>query len=70
MRKKGLEQWQHFYGGKGISPEEAASLFYLMRWRRSCERVRESVKEAVIQRIEQVKGKMMRAQRLRGPFHK
>lgn len=33
------------------------SLLYLMRWRRNSEQVKESVKEAVIQRVEQVKGK-------------
>lgn len=38
--------------GNGISLEEVASLLYLMRWRRSGERVKESVKEVVIRRME------------------
>lgn len=54
----------NIHRGNGISLEEVASLLYLMRWRRNRERVKESMKEAAIGRMEKVKGKMMRAEGL------
>lgn len=70
VRKKGWEQWQHLRRKWHLSGRGSLLSFIWWDGREAGSGSKKGVREAAVRRTEEVKGKMMRAERSRDSFRK